>query len=379
MSERILYSYTGLFDTPDEIIGAASKTAEAGYTKFDVNTPYPVHGMDDAMKLPPSKLGYASLVFGLSGTIAAILLIVITTVVDYPNIIGGKPFFSLPAFIPIMFEITVLSASIATVVTMIIVFFKFPNNAHPMHDTDYMKAVSSSRYGVSIQADDKIFSEDQVKDFLNSIGAKDISPIYYDDEEINFKHNVLDLKFIGGLFLLAIIVSGTTYFALNKLMYMTPFNWMMEQDKAIVQSTSNFFEDGTNMRVPVEATIARNTKPYKFKNDPEGAAKFLVNPVPGNEKNLELGKKKFNIYCSPCHDNYGKGESRLRGQFPNPPSLHSQKLRDWSDGRIYHVIMEGQNVMPSYSSQINETERWAIINYVRALQRSLNAKESDLQ
>ncbi|MCB0753622.1 MAG: cytochrome c, partial [Ignavibacteriae bacterium] len=87
---------------------------------------------------------------------------------------------------------------------------------------------------------------------------------------------------------------------------------------------------------------------------------------------------KFNIYCSPCHGYLAEGDSRLRGQFPNPPSLHSEKVRGWSDGRIYHVIVSGQNVMPSYSSQLSREERWAVVNYIRVLQRSLNAKESDL-
>jgi hypothetical protein len=68
------------------------------------------------------------------------------------------------------------------------------------------------------------------------------------------------------------------------------------------------------------------------------------------KQNLLLGKTKYNIYCSPCHGYFGEGDSRLRGQFPNPPSLHSQKLRDWTDGRIYHVIQVGQNVMPSMTA-----------------------------
>ena len=76
---------------------------------------------------------------------------------------------------------------------------------------------------------------------------------------------------------------------------------------------------------------------------------------------------------------HGTGQSRLRGQFPNPPSLHSDKVRNWSDGRIFAVITEGQNVMPSYSTQLTEDERWAVINYIRVLQRAMNAKESDLK
>jgi mono/diheme cytochrome c family protein len=69
----------------------------------------------------------------------------------------------------------------------------------------------------------------------------------------------------------------------------------------------------------------------------------------------------------------------LRGQFPNPPTLHSDKVRAWPDGNLFHVITEGQNVMPGYASQISRDDRWAIINYLRVMQRAHNAKESDLK
>jgi hypothetical protein len=78
-------------------------------------------------------------------------MIYFMSVYDYPIVIGGKPFFALPAFVPIMFEVTVLAASIGTVVTMLFFFFKFPNNNHPLLETDYMKLVSVDKYGVSIQ------------------------------------------------------------------------------------------------------------------------------------------------------------------------------------------------------------------------------------
>ena len=69
----------------------------------------------------------------------------------------------------------------------------------------------------------------------------------------------------------------------------------------------------------------------------------------------------------------------MNGQFPNPPTLHSDKVRTWPDGAIFHTITVGQNVMPSYQYQISREERWAIVNYIRTLQRAYNAKESDLQ
>jgi mono/diheme cytochrome c family protein len=379
MSEKILYSYTGIFDSPDEISLAAEKAVENGYTKFDVNTPYPLHGMNKAMNLPPSKLGYVALIFGLSGTLGALLSLWWVSAVDYPIIIGGKPFFSFPAYIPVMFEVTVLSASIATVLAMLFFFFKLPNNSHPLHGTEYMQKVSSDKYGISIQADDPIFNETSVRIFLESIHAKEINPLYWDNEEINHQHKIFEPRFLLFLAVVAVITSGVTYFSLNKLIYMVPFNWMMEQPKQNAQQKSIFYSDGFGMRKPVEGTIARGFLPYKFKGQPDIAGEKLINPIPISKESLQLGQTKFDIYCSPCHGYHAEGDSRLRGQFPNPPSLHSEKVRNWSDGRIFAVLTEGQNIMPSYSSQLTVDERWAVINYIRALQRALNAKESDLQ
>ncbi len=379
MDEKILYGYTGLFDTPDEIIEAAEKTSAEGFEKYDVHTPYPVHGMDSAMQLKPSKLPYIALAIGLSAMVGMFLFMYWMTTIDYPVIVGGKPFFAFPSWIPVLFEITVLSASIGTVVSMIAIFFKFPNLSHPLHDTDFMKSVTCDKYGISIEADDPKYDEEYARTFLSSIGAKNITPIYWDNEEVNFKNTVLQPKFLIFLLVVALSVSGTTYFTLNKLMFMVPFNWMREQEKYIPQEVSTFFEDGFSMRNPVQGAVARGNMPYKFADKPDVAGEALVNPLSMTKENMELGKDKFDIYCSPCHGYFGEGDSRLNGQFPNPPSLHSAKARDWSDGRIYAVLMDGQNIMPSYASQLSRNERWAVIMYVRALQRSLNAKESDLK
>ena len=107
-----LFGITALFDNPDSIINAAKKVVSEGYKKFDVNTPYPLHGMDAAMGLKNSKLGFVTLFFGFSGTAFILLFMYWTMSVDYPLVIGGKPYFALPAFIPITFEFTVLLAAV---------------------------------------------------------------------------------------------------------------------------------------------------------------------------------------------------------------------------------------------------------------------------
>ncbi|HLP16440.1 MAG TPA: quinol:electron acceptor oxidoreductase subunit ActD [Bacteroidota bacterium] len=379
MDKKILYSITALFDTPDGIIHAAEEVRRAGYKKYDVHTPYPMHGMNDAMDLKDSKLGFITLAAGLLGGAGIFGFVTWVFVKDYPNVIGGKPYFSWPAFVPITFEITVLSAVLVTVGALIAFFFKFPNNSHPLHDTLYMKSVSSDKFGISIQADDPMFDEEKATALLQTLHAQSVQPVYYDEEELTRSWSTFDPKFLLLLAGVAIIVSGATYVTMNILLYLPPFDWMSNQNKFKPQSTTEQYSDLRMMRPSVEGTVARGFMPYPYHGNPDAAGKNLVNPLPASKGVIEIGRTKFLTFCSPCHGNFARGDSRLRGQFPNPPTLHSDKVRNWPDGNIYHVITEGQNIMPSYASQITRDERWAIVHYVRTLQRAFNAKESDQQ
>lgn len=369
-----LFAIGGLYDNADELMAATKKVVDRGYKKFDVNTPFPVHGLDRKMKLKPSPMGYFALVFGLSGAVIALAMMTFMMVIDYPINVGGKPDFSLPAFIPIAFELTVLLAALGTVFGLLVFFFRFPDNANPLHDTNYIKRCTSDRFGIYIQANDSKFDDKEVKDFLNSIGATDIEEIYHYSEE---KIPILSKKFLGFLIFSVVLITGASYLLFNKLMFMPPFNWMENQQRLDVESTSSFFADDFGMRNKVEGTILKSYMPDEFQTEPELAGEFLENPLEYNEENIALGQDRYIIYCSPCHDDHAKGNSRLKDHFPKPPTLHSKKLREWSDGRIYHVLTFGQGVMPSYASQVNKTERWAIIQYIRTLQRAFNPKEED--
>ena len=289
--------------------------------------------------------------------------------------VGGKPFLAVPAFIPITFETTVLFAAISTVVGMIAVYFKLPNNSHPIHDSEYMKAVSGDKYGLVIEADDKIFDKAKVTEFLKGLGAYKIEDIYYAEDE---KYRLFAPKFLLFLVIAGVVISGITYVTLNKLMYVTPFSWMEVQSKLTAQEGSDLFANKEGMRPPVEGTVARGFMPYPYKGVTNPAT-VLINPTLSTKKILDLGKKKFLTFCSPCHGNLGDGQSRLNGQFPTGPILHSARIINYNDGMIYHIITNGQNTMPGYSHQTTREERWAIVNYIRVLQRAQNAKESDLK
>jgi len=398
MSKKI-DSVVALFDTPDEIIHAAEKTVKAGYKSFDVHTPYPVHGMDHAMNLEGTKLPYVTLIFGLFGFSFALFfqwyvlgdphqsfgakdLFLPYWLERYPFVIGGKPLFSLPAFVPVMFEVTVLLAALSTVAAMIAVFCGLPANGHPLHDTNYMKAVSSNKFGLCIEATDQQFDQENVTKFLEDLGGNSVTTVYQPYKRPpSLLSSVIFLMVLGGV---ALGVGTKAYVIYNIVLYWGPYKWLDYTDRVKPQQTNTVFADGRSMQLPVEGTVARGHMPYAYgKDDRSSADKYMINPLSQSEEILVQGKKLYNIYCTACHGTYGDGDGKVvvrdAGKNLKPPSLHSSKVKNWGDGSIYHVITQGQNVMPAYAKQITSDERWAVVHYVRALQRSKDAEVGDLQ
>lgn len=376
---RKLFGLSALYNTPNEIVNAAAVAAGKGFEKFDTYTPYPLHGMDTAMGLKESKVGLVSFSCGITGTFLALLMIGWMTGIDYQNIIGGKPFFSLPPSIPITFEITILLTGIATTFGMLILFNKLPKINSPLNDTEFMNRVSSDKYGIVIRAEDEKFEEPNVKNLFLSTGAFDVQPIYFRESNLTTKTPIFEKKFTGAIIGTAILTAIITYITLNIVLYdVVPFDWMWNQGRVDAQSKSDFFPNKYGMREPVKGTVARGFLPYEFTGQPDSLVRLLANPLAVSKDVLMRGQERYNIYCSPCHGYFGEGDSRLKGQFPKPPTLHSVKVDNWSDGNIYHVITNGQNVMPSYAEQVSSDDRWAIIHYIRALQRSKNARDEDI-
>ena len=135
-------------------------------------------------------------------------------------------------------------------------------------------------------------------------------------------------------------------------------------------------EEGA-MRLPPEGTVPRGYTPYPYPDDPEAAGRNLKNPLGRSHAVLNKGKELFNIYCIVCHGAYGEGDGSVVPKFPRPPSLQTEKIRDYPDGRIFHIITKGQNLMPAYSQQMSPEERWSVVHYVRVLYRAKHPTESD--
>lgn len=162
--------YLAEYNSTGACLHAAEKLHAAGYTKFDTHTPFPIHGMDKAMGLPDSKLGWIVFSMGLTGTIAAFVMMWWMNAVDYPIIIGGKPPLSLPSMIPIMFEVTVLLASFGAVFGMFHMN-RLPRHHHPIFESERFKAFSDDKFFVSVEATDPKFRLDKTKELLESTHA----------------------------------------------------------------------------------------------------------------------------------------------------------------------------------------------------------------
>ncbi|MBZ5609264.1 MAG: cytochrome c [Acidobacteriia bacterium] len=146
-------------------------------------------------------------------------------------------------------------------------------------------------------------------------------------------------------------------------------------------AATDFFGDRRSARPAVEGTIARghlriDEARYVGKVGGEDVDQF---PIPIAKPDIERGRERFNIYCSPCHGRVGDGNGMvvLRG-YRQAASFYSEKLMQAAVGHFFDVISNGFGAMPSYASRITPDDRWRVIAYIRALQLSVNARLSDV-
>ena len=153
------------------------------------------------------------------------------------------------------------------------------------------------------------------------------------------------------------------------------------QPKYLAFQENGFFADGRNMRTPPAGTVAQGLlkEDDGFWRGGDSAHPIAKNPVPITDSLLHRGQERFDIYCAPCHGRTGVGNGMVvqRGFMP-PPSYFDPRLMTMPDGQIFQIISNGVRNMPSYGKQIPEADRWAIVAYVRALQRSQSATMADV-
>lgn len=176
---RKVYGLGAEFDSAYDLLHAAEKIRDEGFKRWDVHTPFPVHGMDAAMGLGKSWLSTPVLIGGTTGFLTAVGLTFIPSQWLYPIIVHGKPFnlFTVPAFMPILFELTVLFSAFTTVFS-IMAFNRLPMWYHPVFNWKRFERATDDGFFLVVEARDPKFNEGRTRELLESIGGKHVTLIH---------------------------------------------------------------------------------------------------------------------------------------------------------------------------------------------------------
>ena len=170
------------FDSARDVLHAAEKVRDAGYVRWDTHTPFPVHGMDKAMGLSDSRLGWIVITCAITGLTGAFVMMHWMNGIDYPIIIGDKPGGapgSLPSMVPILFELTVLLSAFGAVFGML-GLNRLPQHHHPVFESDRFRAASDDKFFISIEANDPKFDVDKTKSLLEKAHAAHVEVLEED-------------------------------------------------------------------------------------------------------------------------------------------------------------------------------------------------------
>jgi mono/diheme cytochrome c family protein len=374
------YGILGEFETVGEILSAAETVRNSGYTKWDCHTPMPVHGLDDAMGVKPTRLPWLVLLAGLTGGGFGVWMQWWTNGYDYVYRISGKPDFSLPANIPVAFETTILFAALMSFLAMWIMnalprwFSPWARNLNFNRSTD-------DRFFIAIEAQDPNFHPQTTAKMLETAGAASVELVADPDESSKPPAWFTNSLVIGGVLLFIPIM--LVALAMNSTSKDPRVHWVKDMDfqqKFNPQSVSAMFADGRTSRVQIEGTLALEDD--QMVGDPTGLYTGKVNnaylekaPFPIDRAFVKRGQERFNIYCSICHgfDGAGGGTINLRakeleqGLWIQPTDLHSLYLGTQPKGQIFESISNGIRNMPGYAKQMPAEDRWAVVYYLDAL------------
>jgi mono/diheme cytochrome c family protein len=419
------YGWMAEFDNEHDLLHAAEKVRDAGYTKTDAFTPFPVHGIDHALGIKPTILPFIVLCAGLTGLCTALLMQWWMNGVDYRYIISGKPFGITPASIPVSFELTILFSAFTSVLGML-ALNGLPKFSNPVFNNPKFDRATNDRFFLYVDSHDKYYNRESVRELLSSVSPASLDEVIEDSTPAELPRPIWLgslLLVLAGLIPAAIVLNMRASF--SDLPRWHVFFDMDFQPKKKPQQTTTIFKDGRSMRPQVPGTVSRgqlsqedpfylgydplkvsalgldkqifvsatDNAPYSLIQPPAGDGGAALNlpwvdklPIDASDENIKLGKTKYETYCSACHGYAGYGDglvakrasSLAQDTWTSPTSLHADRVQKQLVGQIFHTISKGQGKMASYASSITPEERWAVVLYVKALQRSRNAKIEDV-
>jgi hypothetical protein len=174
MANQKIWGAIAEFENPARLVESIEKVRTSGYSKFEAWSPFPIHGIEDAMDLPGSKVPWITLAGGLTGLTIAFLLQWWTAAVDYPIVIGGKPLFAWEPSVPIFFELTVLLSGIMTLVGLMLLN-GMPKPYHPLDKYAPFRRVTDDKFFITIEATDPKFDAEACQTLLADLGGQNVA------------------------------------------------------------------------------------------------------------------------------------------------------------------------------------------------------------
>lgn len=170
------YGLMAEFDSPSGIVAAARRTYEAGYRRINAYSPFPIEELSEAIGFHRDYVPLVTLICGILGGLGGFALQYGTSAFAYPLNVGGRPLLSLPAFIPITFECTILLAAFGAFVGNLLMN-QLPQPYHPVFNVPSFSRASQDRFFLCVKADDPRFSDAETRAFLEGLGAKEVSNV----------------------------------------------------------------------------------------------------------------------------------------------------------------------------------------------------------
>jgi mono/diheme cytochrome c family protein len=410
-----LYGVLAEFQSPGALVKAARKVREAGYTQFDCYSPFPVHGIDEAMGIKRTILPLLVFGGGITGLIGGLFLQWYLNAYNWPFSISGKPVWSIPANIPIAFEGTILFSVLTTFFGMWILN-RLPQVWHPFFRLDRFAKVSDDGFMLGIEAKDGRFDLAATTRLLKDAGALEVESCYLDPDPAKktmprWVYGLIIATTVFALIPFAVIAKARASKSTEPHYHV--FSDMDYQDKAKSDAAFDLFPDGRANRGEIPGTIARgqlraeddlyrglaSVDPADTRSclsrqvDKTGAADDLscewIEGLPAAIKVdrafVERGRSRYDIYCAPCHGYDGQGKGAVPQRWAAlGNSWEARNLVQaggvvvkMPNGQLFNTISNGFNTMMGYSAQIPVQDRWAVVLYVRALQRAQNAQLED--
>lgn len=365
--------FTATFDDPHHILEGVKRLRALGVKVLDTYSPFPVHGMDDVLELGHSKITYFCGAFAALGLLCAAALQYWTSVIDYPLNIGGKPLASIPAFIPVAFELTVLFAGLGTVGTLLTLNKLRPRlrvpKLFPGVNDDRFVVLAEVPAGRSLQE-----LRREMEDFHVLAVER-----YF---EAPAAPNPFWTRPVGGAaMVLGVAVPPLVVFtagmAFNRdltkrVMYFDA--GMSVHTSAQAFDPSDVLPGGQVLNHPPAGTMARGQHlPLRFasgKEEAERAGRELTNPLAPTPENADRGQVVWNRVCATCHGEGAKGDGPVIPKFPNPPNLLIPKYQDYPEGRLFHVATFGgpEKIMKGLADTLSQDDRWRAVMHLRHLQ-----------